>query len=651
MIDFVNVSVRHGAQEVLREISLRINPGEHVGILGPNGAGKSTLFQLLLGEVMPTTGDVSMPSAARIGHVRQQLEAAVKETSLRDFAADAIPELGTIHDDITEAEEAIATSEGAARDQLLKRIGRLQSEFEHLGGYEMESRAEVVLGGLGYAADAMQRALSEFSGGWQKRAELARAIIARPDVLLLDEPSNYLDLPAIEWLQRYLREFSGTLLLISHDRYLLRALTSTTCEVAERRVTRYAGGYDYYVREREQRYSQAISARENQERRKEQIERFVERFRHKATKASQVQSRIKMLERMEDIDAPQQTREVSAIHIADAPRAGAEIIRIEQAGLTYDDDHWVLRGLDIRIPRGRKVAVVGYNGMGKTTLLRMLAGTLALSEGKRVVGHHVVPGYQSQESAETLPPDRSVFDIVHDACPDPQGRNLRTMLGAFGFTGDEVDKPCGVLSGGERIRLAFARLFVNPPNLLILDEPTTHLDLQGRQALERALSAYSGTICLVSHDVEFVRNVANHIIAIEPPGVKEYPGGYDYYHEKSAETDVASAQPAAPAQPGAAAASAPAAPRKSAKDLRRERAQQRQSRHEQARRLKKQVAADEVQIGVLETAQAGLLEEIGAAGPGFDYQTANKRMKTIQDEIAQRTQRWEAASQELEQLA
>jgi ATP-binding cassette, subfamily F, member 3 len=335
------------------------------------------------------------------------------------------------------------------------------------------------------------------------RAELARVLASNPAILLLDEPSNYLDIPAIEWLQKFLRDYAGTLIMISHDRFLLNSLTTVTIEVAHGRAERYEGNYDTYVRQREVRYHQRLAAQRNQERQREKLETFIERFKAKSTKAAQAQSKMKMLARLDAVELPKIVVSPGRIRLRPPPHCGVEVVRLENAGLTYDNVRWVLQGIDLRLTRGEKVALVGFNGLGKTTLLRMLAGRLPLSEGKRVVSHNVVIGYQSQDFAETMDPGRTVYEMVKSVASDVSDQETRTLLGGFGFSGDAIDKNVGVLSGGEKIRVAFARLLIKPPNFLVLDEPTTHLDIQARERLEEALQNFEGTMCVVSHDIDF----------------------------------------------------------------------------------------------------------------------------------------------------
>jgi len=642
MIDFQNVSKHFGKQEVLVDANFRISPGERIGVVGPNGAGKTTVIDLIAEEISPDGGTVSLPKHCRLGYLHQQLGVNDSHASLLEFTENAVPGLIAIQKQLDKLEAMLHEKRGDRQDALA-RLGDYQNEFEHMGGYEIRHKAEATLSGLGFAESAFSRPIGEFSGGWRMRASLARCLVGNPDILLLDEPSNYLDIPAIEWLQHHLRDFSGTLVLISHDRYLLNTLTTATLEVANTRAERYSGNYDYYIRERTLRYEQRLSARKNQDRKREQTERFIERFRSQATKATQVKSKIKMLERMDEVRIPQQIVSRGRIRLSAPPHCGHEVMRLDGGGLTYDGSEWILRGLDLRIERGEKIALVGLNGMGKTTLLRMLSGQLAPSEGKRVVGHRVIVGYQSQEFTDTMEPNTTVFNTVRSVASGFSDGAVRSLLGGFGFSGDAVEKQVSVLSGGEKVRLAFARLLICPPSLLLLDEPTTHLDIAAREALETALKGYEGTLCLVSHDIEFVRNVATSIIAMVPPGIERFGGNYDDYKDwlerkensRSEPMDVKSTQ---------LDASGPL----DKKALRKQRAEQRRVAAAQTRELKKVVSRAEKQIEVFEKERDKLLEELSSQSAETNFEDINRRLTFIQDELSNYNRKWEDASLELE---
>jgi len=649
VIEFRNIGVRYGTQEVLGNVNFRVNKSERVGIVGPNGSGKSTLFRLILGEAFADTGDVIIEESPRIGHIRQHLTAESETETLLEYALRGIPGLAEMDHEIhTLGLELAVTQDESERNRLLHRIGDVQTAFEHLGGYEIESRVKVSLGGLGFSNEEFEKPFKSFSGGWQMRAELSRVLASHPDLLLLDEPSNYLDLPAIEWLQRFLRVYEGTLILISHDRYLLRTLTTTTVEVDAHTATRYNGDLDFYLREREVRHANLLAAKENQDRRREQLERFVERFKATSSKSTQAQSRMKMIEKLDEeaIVLPKRSLASGYLRLAPAPHAGAEIVRIEGVFFSYDGVRNVLHDVNLSIARGDKVAIVGFNGMGKTTLLRIMAGARTPTAGVCTLGHKVIPGYLSQEFSETIPPDVSVFECAKRCKPAATERDLRTQLGAFGFSADDIGKPAGVLSGGEKIRLAFLRLFLAPPNFMLLDEPTTHLDLEGRATLEKAIHTYDGTVCLVSHDIEFVRNTVTSIIEISPMGVRRFPGGYDYYREKIAGENRETDGVQRASEPGPNDANTPI----SGKDLRRARAQARSKNQPAIRTLKDKVSKAEARIAELEAE----LEELSGAlfnpTPETDFASTNKRLKYVQDQLSAFTEEWERDATELDRL-
>lgn len=649
MIDFIEVSKHFGTQDVLDQASFRINSGEKVGIVGPNGAGKSTIFSLITGDTTADGGSVVVPREMRIGHLRQQLRPYAVDDTLLEYAENAVPELHQIERQLHVLEQRIADA-GTADASQLEQLGHLHSEFEHLGGYTLRTRAERTLSGLGFAIAAFAKPFAAFSGGWQMRAELARVLVSAPDILLLDEPTNYLDVPAIEWLQGFLKQFPGTLLLISHDRYLLNALTQVTVEVAGCRATRYAGGYSYYEREREQRYEQLLSAKQNQDRRREQLERFVERFRAKNTKASQAQSRMKMLEKMEDIEVPGQLARVPAIRLAEPSRCGAEVLRLENAGLSYNGRDFVFRDLDFRVERGMKAAVIGLNGMGKTTLLRVLAGQRELTEGKRLLGYGVEIGYMSQDFTDTMAPDQTVYQAARAVAGSATESQIRALLGSFRFGGDAVDKKVEVLSGGEKVRLALARLLLKCPNFLLLDEPTTHLDIPSRESLEQALADYRGTLCLVSHDIEFIRHVATTVFDLTAAGMQRYYGNYDYYRAKKAEQESGTVA----SDPGETLAAIAGQQNQSAAERkvnRREAAERRQELSKKLKPLKERSVAAEKRVAALEAEQARLTDDLASGLLSCDAMAViGRRLKLLPAEIEEASRAWEAAELAIEEL-
>ena len=647
MLDFKGIAVHYGHQDVLSDVTFRVNKGDRVGVVGPNGSGKSTLFKIILGEMSTDKGELVIEQSPRIGWTRQNPEPDTPDETLLEYSIRGIPGLSEMEAEMTALEEDLSDP------VKMKRYGELQTRFEHLGGYDIETRVKIALGGLGFATDEFDKPFKTFSGGWRMRAELSRVLASHPDLLLLDEPSNYLDLPAVEWLQKFLKAYDGTLMLISHDRYLLRTLTSIIVEVDAGTATRYEGDLDYYLTEREVRYEHLKAAKENQDHHREQLQRFVDRFRAQATKAAQAQSRQKLIDKLDEerIVLPKRYTQSGRLRLAEPPASGIEMFRCEQLGFSYDGVKKVLSGLEFNITRGDKVALIGYNGLGKTTLMRIVAGTRLPTEGKAVLGHNVIPGYLSQEFAETIPPDLSVYRVAKNAWDEHGGgaeKLFRNQLGAFGFDENDVEKPAGVLSGGEKIRLAFLRLFLSHPNFLLLDEPTTHLDLDGRRLLQDALQKYTGTILLVSHDIDFVRAVATSVLEITRSGLRQFPGGYDYYREKTAGEEAPPSSSAPSASP--AVAESAAAPRLTAKELRQQRAAERAKIAPKVKELRKRVETAEKKIEELQKSLDEASEELFNPTPQTDFAAVNRTVRTLQFEIDRYTADWEEAATELEHL-
>ena len=651
MLDFRGVSVHYGHQDVLSDVTFRVNGGDRIGVVGPNGSGKSTLFKIILGEMSPDSGELIVESSPRIGFTRQNPEPDHDGETLLEYSQRGIPGLSEMEARMHELEDELSAAEGRRAQSVLSELGELQTRFEHLGGYDIETRVKVALGGLGFAADEFDRPFASFSGGWRMRAELSRVLASRPDLLLLDEPSNYLDLPAVDWLQKFLKAYDGTLMLISHDRYLLRTLTDITVEVDAGTATRYEGGLDWYLNEREVRYGHLKAAKENQDRRREQLQRFVDRFRAQATKAAQAQSRQKLIDKIDEerIVLPKRYTNSGRLRLAEPPPSGVEMFRCEDMGFSYDGVKKVFEGLSFQIGRGDRTAIIGYNGLGKTTLMRIVAGTRVPTEGRALLGHNVVPGYLSQEFAETVPPDLTVYrnaKNVWDAHGGGPEKAFRNHLGAFGFDENDVEKPAGVLSGGEKIRLAFLRLFLSAPNFLLLDEPTTHLDLDGRRMLQDALQKYKGTILLVSHDIDFVRAVATSIIEITREGIRKFPGGYDYYCEKKEASAGRKDESASRKEEGKSGENEPI----SKKELRQQRAAERAKIAPLVKELKKRVETAESKIDELQASLDAASAELFNPTPTTDFAEVNRKVRTLQFEIDRYTADWEEAATELERL-
>jgi ATP-binding cassette subfamily F protein 3 len=545
MLQLAGISKRYGSQVVLDDVSWSVPIGARVGLTGPNGAGKSTILRILAGEVEPDRGTVAMPRGARVGYLPQHVLGATG-VSVRAHAMAAFAELHALEARRAELEHALATVPPDAPEYaaVLERYTAVCEEWDHRGRYDTESEAETVLLGLGFRPDDLERDCSELSGGWQMRVALAQLLLRRPDFLLLDEPTNYLDLEARNWLEGFLGAYPGTLVMVAHDRYFLDVTVDHIAEVLHGRVTDYPMAYSRYLQERENRLELARAAYQNQKDEIERIEAFIHRFRYQASKAALVQSRIKQLEKIERLPPPDGHERTLKIRLPEGPRSGRVVLALDRGVKRYGDVK-VYDGVDLLVERGQRTAIVGPNGAGKTTLLKLLAGVLALDGGERKVGHNVALGYFAQDHAEMLDPDRTALDEVMGAATVESAPQVRGLLGAFLFSGDAVEKRVGVLSGGERSRLALAKLLVEPTNCLLLDEPTNHLDLTAKEVLLEALLAYAGTLVIVAHDRYLLDRLPTQVIEVGSGRAVRYIGNYeDYVRAKAA---AAAAPPNRPA--------------------------------------------------------------------------------------------------------
>jgi ATP-binding cassette, subfamily F, member 3 len=549
------LSKRFGPQTIFDNLSWHIGVGVRIGLVGPNGAGKTTLLRILAGQESADAGEVTLPKGMRIGYLPQEVETLEGSTVLGHVLS-GFGEVRDIEEEIERIEIELASSpapELLAR--LTSRYGDLRHRFEALGGYRLEGEARAILGGLGFPNEQVHAPLVTLSGGWRMRAALAGHLLRRPEVLLLDEPTNHLDLESMGWLEEFMDDYDGSLVVVSHDRFFLNRVVDGVAELENARLTLFAGDYDDYMVEKEARREALLNAKKNQDRQIAQEERFIERFRYKATKARQVQSRIKRIEKIERIKIQGGPK---SIHFAfpQPGRSGAETIRIEGVRKAFGDKV-VYDGADFVARRGERIALLGPNGAGKSTLLKILAGILEPDAGTRRVGHNVTLHYYAQHQLEALGAGRTVFEEIETVAPDDLRPRLRTMLGAFLFSGEDVDKKVGVLSGGEKARLALAKMLVRPASLLLLDEPTNHLDLRARGVLEEALEQYTGTIVFISHDRYFIDRIATSTCEMKSGKLDQRPGSYEDYAERLKALD----KPAAPApRPAESAKAAPKQP-------------------------------------------------------------------------------------------
>ena len=537
MIHFSGISKQHGPQILFRDASFQILPGSRSGLVGPNGAGKTSIFRLIMGEEEFDAGEITKARNVVCGYFSQDAGAMSGHSALQEVmsASEDVTNFGL---QIQEMEAAMCEPlEEDEMAELLTRYGNIQAEFEHRGGYDLESRAQIILTGLGIGPDDYHHPVETFSGGWKMRIALAKILSINPDVLLLDEPTNHLDVESIIWLEEWLSgSFKGALLMTSHDREFMNRVVTRIIEVANRTITTYSGNYDFYLREREIRREQLLASHRRQQEMLSKEEDFIARFAARASHASQVQSRIKKIDKIERIEIPVEQRTIK-FEFAEPPRSGDDVVKLDGLGKVWPrpdgGEKSVFGGVTGIIRRQEKIAVVGVNGAGKSTFLKVLAGQVQPSTGCMNLGANVYPGYFSQHAMDILDPRKTVLETVQDAMPQAHLGTLRNLCAAFLFQGDDIYKRIDKLSGGEKSRVVLATMLVQPINLLILDEPTNHLDIQSRETLLAALQNFSGTVVLVSHDRHFLRCLINRVFEIDHGEMRIYNGNYEYYLEKS----------------------------------------------------------------------------------------------------------------------
>ena len=633
MIALANGAKAYGGQVLLRDVSWRIGRGERIGLVGPNGAGKTTLCRILAGAEDLDAGQVHLDTGVTVGYLPQEVRVGGDLTVL----AEALSGWDSVWKLEAQLEDLAARMAGPDADpSLTETYGEVQHRFEALGGYRLESEAKIILGGLGFKLDELHRRLPEFSGGWRMRAALARLLLLRPDLLLLDEPTNHLDLESLRWLEDFLAAYEGSVVIVSHDRYFLNRMVTAIAELAEGTVVVYQGDYDNFLLEREARQALLEARQKNQAKRVAEIERFIERFRYQATKARQVQSRIKMLAKVERIEIGPAARRIH-LTFPQPPRTGRVVARLEGVHKSYGDLA-VYRGVDVSVERGQRIALVGVNGAGKSTLLKMLAGVLPFERGVRTLGTHVEVHYYAQHQLDALDPAKTMLEELENTDPHAPVGRLRTILGSFLFSGDAVDKRISVISGGEKARVALAKMLIRPAALLCMDEPTNHLDLASKEVLEDALQAFTGTIVFISHDRYFINCIATQVIEVDEGRLTTFLGNYDDYLAAKATPSSAAPSLAPPAsQPKERSALAsPERPRSRRKDLARE-----------IDDIHKRLKAVEVQIQELEAR----LAEIGRAladpelyRDGGRAREAAQTRKETEERVASLMKEWEELS-------
>lgn len=647
MISIDNVTVSFGGWDLFSEITFLINPKDRIGLVGKNGAGKTTLLKVLTGEQAPTSGGVSQNGDCTIGYLPQQMKVA-DTTTLYAETEKAFGEVLELDKEIERLTAEISERtdyESEEYSSLIHRLNDASDRFHILGGSNREAEIEKTLLGLGFERNDFGRPTREFSGGWRMRIELAKLLLQRPSLLLLDEPTNHLDIESIEWLEGYLKDYYGAVVLISHDRAFLDNITNRTIEISLGKVYDYKVPYSRYVELRRERRQQQQAAYENQQRMIEKTEDFIERFRYKPTKSNQVQSRIKQLEKIERIEVDEEDLTSLNIKFPPAPRSGQVVVEAKEAGKSFGEKH-VFSDADIVIERGEKVALVGRNGEGKTTFARMVIGQLEPSRGEVKVGYNVKLGYFAQNQDDLMDGDFTVYDTLDRVAVGDIRTRLRDILGAFLFRGEDIDKKVRVLSGGERSRLAMARLMLEPYNLLVLDEPTNHMDMRSKDILKNALKKYDGTVVVVSHDREFLDGLVDKVYEFRDGKVKEHLGGiYDFLRSRQAESMKDIERKAAPV--AAAESEKPKISGKAQYEMRRD-------REKALRRAEKEMETAENEILELEKAIAEMdrtMAEPEKHGIDLSDGTVFGKYNTLKEELGKKTYIWEERTIEYERIA
>ncbi|MBW4685041.1 MAG: ATP-binding cassette domain-containing protein [Komarekiella atlantica HA4396-MV6] len=534
MLRLEHINKIYPTGEVLKDINWEVKPGDRIGLVGVNGAGKSTQLKIITGEIEPTAGEIIRPASLHIAYLNQEFEVDPSRTVREEFWT-VFKEANQVQLSLAQVQRDMETATPEQLDKLIDKLDRFQRQFEALDGYGLDARIGKILPEMGFGLEDGDRLVSAFSGGWQMRMSLGKILLQKPDLLLLDEPTNHLDLETIEWLETYLKGLITPMVIVSHDREFLDRLCTQIVETERGISATYLGNYSAYLQQKAENQSAQLSAYERQQKELEKQQTFVDRFRASATRSTQAKSREKQLEKIERIEAPIAGVRTLHFRFPPAPRSGREVVEIKDLTHVYGDKILFL-GANLLIERGDRIAFLGPNGAGKSTLLRVIMGMEKATEGIVQLGdHNVIPGYFEQNQAEALDLKRTVMETIHDEVPDWKNEEVRTLLGRFLFTGDTVFKAVGALSGGEKARLALAKMLLRPANLLILDEPTNHLDIPAKEMLEEALQNYDGTAIVVSHDRYFISQVANKIVEIRDGEFRVYLGDYHYYLQKIAE--------------------------------------------------------------------------------------------------------------------
>jgi ATP-binding cassette subfamily F protein 3 len=643
MISLNNISMQFGGRFLFKDISFRIGPHDRIGLVGSNGAGKTTLLRILVGEQSQDVGDVAKARYVSVGYLPQEGMFVSGRTLYKEVET-VFGDVLQLQDNLDEIHRKMAGTSHESEEfgELLELYGEMQHRLEDTETFRMKGNIEKVLMGLGFAREDFERQTEEFSGGWQMRIALAKLLLQQPSLLLLDEPTNHLDLDSLQWLEEYLRTYEGAVIIVSHDRRFLDNMTTRTLELSLGKLTEYPGSYGSYVDQKAERMELQLAAFRNQQQQIKQTERFIERFRYKATKARQVQSRIKQLEKLDLIEL-EDSEDSIHFQFPPAPPCGRTVMELRALHKSYGQLS-LFSGLDFDIDRGDRIAFVGVNGAGKSTLSRIIAGVEPIDAGERIVGHNVVVSYFAQHQAEELSPENDVLATVDKVATGEIRRRLRSLLGSFLFRGDDVFKKVGVLSGGEKSRLALAKMLLMPANLLVLDEPTNHLDMRSKAILQEALMGFEGSYVIVSHDRDFLDPIVNKVVEFRLGRLRTYPGSLsDYIYSKQREPEhsaisgVASVRPDEP---------------KTGKERKRMEAEERQRRYQRVRPIKEKIQTVEKNIEELERRKKEY--ELLMSNPQF-YKDGERVKevtaghKQLESELNDAYFRWNELTRELEQ--
>ncbi len=663
MIGISNITFFISNRCLFSNINFQINDGDRIGLVGPNGVGKTTLLKILIGKYKAEDGNVEVPRGTTVGYLEQEVHEQRSDLSIRDLAMRAFDEAITLESRIVELSSSLEKITDFYSDEyhnILDELEHSRVRYELLEGDRKEAKTEEVLEGLGFKTEQLDLPLSQFSGGWRMRVALAKMLLERPDVLLLDEPTNHLDIDSIEWLEQYLNSYKGAVVIVSHDQYFLNRLVNRIFEIRNKKIYQYTGNYDKYLTQRDEQIEQQAREYEAQQREINEAEKFISRFRYKATKARQVQSRVKQMEKMELIEAPEPLQEQIHFHFPEPPRSGKTVLEIRKLLKTYktEDGKGEVRvfteGQNLEVDRGDKVAIVGVNGAGKSTLARIIDG-IEPFDGERIVGHNVIMAFFAQNLADVMDSSRTVLEEMEQSAKSADARTqVRNILGSFLFTGDDVFKSIKVLSGGERSRLALAKTLLEPANLIILDEPTNHLDITSKNILLKALNEFKGTVISISHDRHFLSGFANKVWRVQDGRVTVYPGDYEYYqwkHKQESEEALIGEREKI-VEPNGKELENNTVSGPKTKEQKRIEAELRNQLHKQTRDLKKKINQLESSIEKLEKEKMELEEKL--ADPEFyqngDAAKATNRYQAVQSDLEKAMGKWSEQTEKLEQI-